>query len=254
MKKIHILNIAIILLVGLFISDCSSPLDVPANRVIKKDNEPGIGDEIFALSTNNIEFYFLEPFGSETQKFEIRNLLKENYTINSIAFKNSEKFLTMGHHPTPKTLAPISNVNDSKEIVFVTFQPTEPGEFIDTIFINGMISPFVRVQATVVTLRVPEINFIDVPIGNSRNMRVKIKNYGNTTAILDNPIITDADGVFEMELITFPLYIPKGTDIEFSVTFTPNESKSYSGKIEFNIQASGIVDNVCELSGNGIGN
>jgi hypothetical protein len=251
MKKFYFINIAILFILGIMLIECSSPLDVPANRIIKKENEPGTGDEIFSLSTNYIEFYFDEPLGVQTKSFEIRNLLDENYTINSISFKNSEKFFSKSHHPTPISLSK-ANQNDSKEIVNVKFSPTEPGIFIDTILINDLKSPVVKVLATVLTIRVQELDFIDVPLGNTGNRTITVKNYGNSTAVIKGAIITDPEFVFEMEDILFPLYIQKNSSFSFWVKFTPSEKQSYTGRIDFNIQSSGIVDNVCELSGNGI--
>lgn len=248
--RIKLFIIVFVCAISLIIG-CMAPTDVDAsrNRIVENENKE-LNKNIFA-EPQEINFYFVEPVGSETKYFRIINNNTSRYTLSNIILKHSTRYLSKSHHVLPVTLESRFYQLLNFENVYITFEPKEPGEYYDEIYVNDMDYPILIVKGIVQTLRMPGVDFGEVPLENSKRINVTFTNYSKNSIFLKSSDLVDLYGVFSYEMLNYPVEVKSKQQFSFWVKFEPNSKRMFTGSITFSIQADGYVDNTCELSGKG---
>lgn len=233
------------------LGSCLSPTDVDANRNrIVDDGYKELNKHIFT-EPQELTFYFKEPVGSETKYFNIINGNSTRYTLDKIYFKHSTRFFSKSHHVLPVTLESRFNQRFNFETVYVTFEPREPGEYYEEIYINDMDIPILKIKGIVQTLQMPGIDFGEVPLGNSKRINVNVTNYSKNSVFIRGATLNDPNDVFSFETFNYPIEVKSRQGFSFWVKFQPTNNRMYTATIVFSIQADGLIDNTCELAGFG---
>ncbi len=231
---------------------CTPPTDVDANRTKLIDNQGNdVLNQHISSDPEQIKFIFEQPGEPVTRLFRIINNNPVPYEINRIYFKNSVPFFKKHHHVLPITLDSKYNQYANFESVRIEFDPKEAGTFFEEIYVNDMDKPVASIEAIVMTIKMPEVDFGYVTPDSSKKMMVSFKNYGKNSAFITGAQLSDPEGVFTYENIKFPAEIKSKKEFRFWIEFTPDEKKMFTGTLHFDIQSDGYVDDVTELSGMG---
>lgn len=244
------------LILTLVFSACSSPTDVPANRRITKE---GGTEEVSPLAitipgdnfTNELIFYDVSlDVGYQSKDFILYNTSDKPVTIDTIAFANPNSKFSIWTTEFPIELAPKDEEGFSKRL-YLNFNADRIGEFRDTLRFDKFSEPLLFLRAIVPTVEVTSINYGTVRIGATLSKAITLRNHGENTILVQSAHVIDQEGVFNF-LSTLPVEIPPGSSVIRIVEFAPKEAKTYSARIEFDIEAEGFVNTVAELTGKGI--
>lgn len=143
-KKFLILPI---FLVSIILSNCSSPLDVPASRTIEF-TENSFENPYVKLSTNYINCDFVHPDSSVIKRVTIQNKLPHNYLISNYTLYFGDNNFRILDKATPILLAAVGE-NGWEFPIEIEFKAKTPGVYVDTLVFANLEYTFCMVEAKV---------------------------------------------------------------------------------------------------------
>ena len=144
MKTFKILTI---MFVSIIISNCSSPLDVPASRNVEfKDNT--FENPYVKLSTNYLYYEFVHPDSTLTKKVIIQNKLSHNYLISNYSLYFGNNHFTILNKTIPIVLSAVGK-NGWEFPIEIKFAGKSPGIYVDTLIFANLEYTFCMVEAKV---------------------------------------------------------------------------------------------------------
>jgi len=233
---------------------CTSPTDVQANRVVEKDVDFTNEQNTNVLTTDLAEINFNDVSyqSSQGRYFSLINTSSKAISIDKIEFSKYKDMFSVTNVSFPFILEPKDKDSSHREIL-VTFNAKVVGEFIDTLKINNLSSPKLKLIAAV-----PVVDATDSDFGYHTVKQSKVKppvyifNNSNMDAVVTDYKLIDPEGVFEV-LTKIPVTIAPHGQQTIIIKFTPKEAKPYNARIEFKIEGPmGYIDNTSVLIGTGI--
>lgn len=236
------------------VNSCTSPTDVHANRIEKRNSDIKSENIAKELSIRETEIRFLDvPYqSSKAGFFTITNTSAKTIIINSIGVSVNKDCFQITGIDLPFILKPKDMDSSSREILLI-FTGLKVGEFTDTLRINGQSEPNLKLYASVPLVQVSDVDFQFQKIGQTKTKPpIYVQNNTDRKVVIRDYKLIDPDGVFEF-LSNLPIELPAWSKQALIVRFNPKSDKTYNGRIEFKIDGViGYIDNTCDLIGFGI--
>ncbi len=229
---------------------CSSPIDVPANREVTETGSGGTSNDDIALNRTGLDYELVSYELTKPLDIEIINLTKKQLIIDSLSFSQHPELFSPLNGSLPVTLAPQGSPG-FRQPVFINFTAKELGVFKDTMFIGGYDKPFLLLRASVPSVEVGDVDFSNQSVNTTKSKPIYIRNNTNQTVNVKSYKIVSSENVFVFRS-QLPKEIPAQSTLQLIIQFGPKEIKPYQASIEFNIEASGIIDNIGLLNGQGM--
>ncbi len=199
------------------------------------------------------------PFGSTSEnEFTIRNISNKHIAfISSVDFKSSGKNYKINGLRNPTILKPGEFTN-----FYLQFEAKEYGVFRDSIGASDSCatyySAFIEAKVGEPEIRISDIDFGKVKIGNTSEKMFILTNTGNTELVVNSYRGPFNSTVFQLILpktITEisdlnPLKLDPLSKDTFKIRFTPNTSGLFLDSIIFRSDAS-KSDSICYIRGEG---
>ncbi len=128
-------------------SNCSSPLDVPANRTIEF-TENSFENPYVKLSTNYINYDFVHPDSSVIKRVILQNKLSHNYLISNYFLYFGDNNFRILNKTIPILLSAVGE-NGWEFPIEIEFKAKTPGVYIDTLVFANLEYTFCMVEAKV---------------------------------------------------------------------------------------------------------
>jgi hypothetical protein len=236
-------------------SACTSPTDVPANRRQDQDT---------TKTTHRSDSLRINPqvidFGQTTlptrikRSIELRNLAPgDTFVVTSLELRNGGQVFWVDTTALPIMLIGTGDVTTTIE---VTFAPKQAGTFWDTLCINGSTKHCALLVGGAVSLssECKGINFIDLAVGEVRDIVVDITNTGTDPMTITSATISGPEAANFMiaSLPATPMQISAGGTLSFTVRFAPDSRRTFQALLHFaTTGGSSPLRDYC-LSGKGI--
>lgn len=229
---------------GLFFS-CSSPLDIDADRGEKVI----VGEKSdIELLPDTLDFGFVHPAKSKTLNFSIKNLTSNQYSIDFLTINNYNNLFTLTNFQSVKIQNKNSNSNTAD--FYITFAADSSyNHFIDSLYINDLKNPDLKLIATIPAVFGEDLEFEDVKIGSIGSKFLYLRNISNTDITISNLSINDNSFVIK-GLDADALEIKAHSSRELIVTFEPINPITYTAQLTFSYNTFPYpVDNSITMTG-----
>ncbi len=244
MKKIQ--NILFFLIIVIISSNCSSPLDVPANRNIKF-TEDNYENPYVKLSTNYLNYDFIHPDSIVVKTVFIQNKLQHNYLISNYNLYFGDNNFKILNKTTPILLAAIGE-NGWEIPIEIQFQAKSPGVFIDTLVFANLEYTFCMVEAKVPYIFANDYATDDFKILQKNEFSVNFKNMSefsstiNEVKLDDNTKITLKTGL--------PITINRNSNTMLTFEYFSDVPEVVAVNIKFSLITEAnrsLVDSTCKI-------
>lgn len=233
-----------------FFTGCSSPMDIDAQR----GDKIIVGNQSYDISFNpdTLDFGLLHPNETSFLSFEVINQKTVNYTINELSIFNHQNLFKVINYQL-FTLGPKNTQNDRAEFMIKAFAQESYGVFIDSLYVNDLKNPDLKLLMTVPAVFASDVDFGNVSINEGVGSKfITFRNISNENIIIHNIKISNEN--FELKPSTDDFTIEANTKTEMIITFNPTEQKSYNGILTFEIKNNDDLpyDGEVYLTGNGV--
>lgn len=239
-----ITNIATLLLLIIVFLSCSSPLDVDADRGDKKI----IGEKVYDISIipDTLDFGIVHPNRNKSLEFSIQNETNGDFQIDKLIVQNYSEFSI---EDFANVLLKKKGDTYDKHSFKVNFHGNKFGRYVDSIYVNELLNPDLKVIAIIPGIYGEDLTFQNVSVGEIGSQFLYIINISDQDAYLND--IQISDNVFKFKSLNNNELIVKANETkELIITFEPEISKTYNAYIKFNVNNYPYpIDNNITLTG-----
>jgi hypothetical protein len=253
-------SIICILFSILLVNGCSSPTDIEAWRHKIDENPEPESTAAIKFATKFLDFGFITQQTTFSIDLPIHNIsLVDTVKIKSLTLVSGKRGFRIPHAENlPIELLPGKRTAIKK--VLVEFNPKVPGEFLDTLFVNGDKNKYVVLRGlsgesnNVSSVDIQNIDFGEVVVGTSKDITTEIKNNeGNNGLYVMIEGLPSDDNPFTIITPPGEYLIPPGSSRSFLVRYMPKERQSDIQLMKFYIRsANGQLNSTFTVRGKGI--
>lgn len=237
------------IIAGLSIYSCDSPIDVDANRI--KIEDTSAIKSLIEITPSTINFGIVNRYQDYEKTIKIKNLSNQVFTISKLSFKNKPKDFIISNIEN-FTLAP-KNQEGSERYITFKLRANNVGNINDTLFVNNIGIGFTKVSAICPAVYITDIDFGNIEMNTTVYKAINIYNFTDKPIHLNNIVIKGDTSAFKIENFSMPVELIPQYPKQFLVSFTPKKDAYYYTEYEFELEnsASGYVDNIAIIKGMG---